>query len=448
MAYKFNSELELIKLEEESNSNVEEVKTYSLDKYDALVSTGVGVISGLMDIFLVGVPTTKKNDRSILTKWSDEQTDEFIKKFSRKMGWDPRTGQEENVRSAIGFLEKKFKVNYDQRHSKDVDNLFRMSTKDHHLKSLSHSPDLMGLFFSVINQFTNTSTFISDGQLITVNTETFELYGSDLLSKLFAAFVNWFGHIVSDVGGSSGTLQRGSGIAMPFYSLTQFLNFGKLNVGKDKQTLAEIANRAFREGYDFRHGAATAIPVLFTEICIRFFWSLRAYFQYDFTLKESIPRIKGNDSLRRMLIFGHGTLSLLDGTNAVIKGGGNYLIITTHLNFIAWFRLSLLVFKEISVQFDMNLYTLDEISEIYEDIHDSIKNQLEWLKTSNIEQFNYETSLYNDTVEILEMDLDEEEFNHALLYIYKKIGIELPWEGDFDSYILSKKPLKFKRKED
>lgn len=109
MAYKFNSELELIKLEEESNSNVEEVKTYSLDKYDALVSTGVGVISGLMDIFLVGAPTTKKNDRSILTKWSDEQTDEFIKKFSRKMGWDPRTGQEENVRSAIGFLEKNLK---------------------------------------------------------------------------------------------------------------------------------------------------------------------------------------------------------------------------------------------------------------------------------------------------------------------------------------------------
>lgn len=130
-----------------------------------------------------------------------------------------------------------------------------------------------------------------------------------------------------------------------------------------------------------------------------------------------------------MLIFGHGTLSLLDGTNAVIKGGGNYLIITTHLNFIAWFRLSLLVFKEISVQFDMNLYTLDEISEIYEDIHDSIKNQLEWLKTSNIEQFNYETSLYNDTVEILEMDLDEEEFNQALLYIYKKIRI-----SDLDPY--------------
>lgn len=278
MAYKFNSELELIKLEEESNSNVEEVKTYSLDKYDALVSTGVGVISGLMDIFLVGAPTTKKNDRSILTKWSDEQTDEFIKKFSRKMGWDPRTGQEENVRSAIGFLEKKFKVNYDQRHSKDVDNLFRMSTKDHHLKSLSHSPDLMGLFFSVINQFTNTSTFISDGQLITVNTETFELYGSDLLSKLFAAFVNRFGHIVSDVGGSSGTLQRGSGIAMPFYSLTQFLNFGKLNVGKDKQTLAEIANRAFREGYDFRHGAATAIPVLFYRDMYPFFLVFKSPF--------------------------------------------------------------------------------------------------------------------------------------------------------------------------
>ena len=34
------------------------------------------------------------------------------------------------------------------------------------MKSLAHSPDIIGLFFSILNQFTSTSTFLNDGQLI------------------------------------------------------------------------------------------------------------------------------------------------------------------------------------------------------------------------------------------------------------------------------------------
>ena len=103
-------------------------------------------------------------------EWTDAQADGAVKMFARRAGWKPRTGNEENVASAIGFLERTYKVNYDQRHSADVGDLFRMSTKNHHIKSLSHSPDVVGLFFSVLNQFTSTATFVSGAMYSTYGT--------------------------------------------------------------------------------------------------------------------------------------------------------------------------------------------------------------------------------------------------------------------------------------
>lgn len=118
------------------------------DKYDYLIAVGCGAIAGLIDIFLVGAPTDSK-----LQGWTDAQVDKTVMAFAKTCGWSPREGKENSVASAIGFLEKKFPVNYDQRHSGDVGGLFTMSTKNHHMKSLAHSPDIIGLFFSILNQF-------------------------------------------------------------------------------------------------------------------------------------------------------------------------------------------------------------------------------------------------------------------------------------------------------
>ena len=134
------------------------------DKYDYLIAVGCGAVGGLIDIFLVGTPKD-----SALCKWTDQQVDNAVMSFAKKMGWNPRSGQEHNVRSAIGFLEhgsqasgfNGFRVNYDQAKSTDVNNLFKMSTKNHHMMSLAHSPDIIGLFFSILNQFTSTSSFIA-----------------------------------------------------------------------------------------------------------------------------------------------------------------------------------------------------------------------------------------------------------------------------------------------
>ena len=139
------------------------------DRYDYLVAVGCGVIGGMVDIFMVGSPKD-----SALVRWTNSQVDNVVKSFAKLVGWKPSEGKENNIASAIGFLEKKFQVNYDQRHTMDVDGMFNMTTKNHHMMSLGHSPDIVGLFFSILNQFTATSTFIADGKVISIKTKSFE----------------------------------------------------------------------------------------------------------------------------------------------------------------------------------------------------------------------------------------------------------------------------------
>ena len=162
------------------------LQKHACDSSDYLIAVACGAVSGLVDIFLVGAPS-----QSVIGKWTDAQVDEAVKKFAEKSGWSPRPGKEGNVASAIGYLERQYKVNYDQRYSADVGGAFNMSTKNHHIKSLSHSPDIIGLFFSVLNQFTSTSSFVSGGKLVTIKTESFELQGNNLVSKVFCGIVNW-----------------------------------------------------------------------------------------------------------------------------------------------------------------------------------------------------------------------------------------------------------------
>ena len=84
------------------------------DKYDYLSAVACGAVGGLVDIFLVGTPGD-----SVLGKWTDSQVDSAVKGFAKLVGWNPSQAQTGNVASAIGFLERKYKVNYDQRHTAD-----------------------------------------------------------------------------------------------------------------------------------------------------------------------------------------------------------------------------------------------------------------------------------------------------------------------------------------
>ena len=376
------------------------------DKYDYLTAVGCGAIGGLIDIFLVGTP-----EESVLGRWTDSQTDKYVMNFAKKMGWNPKPGKENNARSAIGFLERHFRVNYDQRYGSDVNNLFKMETKNHHMMSIAHSPDIIGLFYSILNQFTSTSSFIANGELIMITTDTFELRGNNFISKLFCGIVNWFGHIMSDIAGSSHRKGRGSGIVIPFYELFGFCTFGQFNGEKNKQDLATIATSAFKKGYDFRFGLAQSIPVIITDLLIRFIWAFRRYFQYKKPLKECI--------------------------HAGVKSGGNFLLFFMRLNLIAWLRFVTLVLKEVFIRIGI-VDALQKDIKAYQRINEALLVYLNELKKIDIELFKKETEEYNKVVNVFDSAKTYEELNKMLLDIFDSMGLNKPWQGNFDEHMSNK----------
>lgn len=402
------------------------------DKYDYLAAIACGVIGGIVDILLVGAPGD-----SLLGNWSDEQVEKVVKNFARRVGWSPRDAQGASCASAIGYLEKKYKVNYDQRYSSDVQDLFRMTTKNHHMMSLAHSPDPVGLFFSVINQFTATSSFIAKGQVITIETENFELCGGNFVAKLFCGIANWLGHLISDIAGSSGSVGnggRGTGIVIPFYELFQFCTFGRFSVGKDKQDFATIAVRAFQEGYDLRYGAAMAVPAVLTDLSVRLIWSIRRYFQYGKEISDCVPTSR-HAELRVMLLFGNGTLCAMDGIEAGLRSGGNFLMFFMRLNLVAWCRFAVLVIKEIGIRSGIADSVLWSNLDAYRKINEILSNYLEQIKQVDIKRFEEEGERYARYVDRVRNAQSEEELRQCLQDSYASLGLELPWQGNLNEFM-------------
>lgn len=355
-------------------------RKYGCDKIDYAAAAISGVITGLIDALFVGMPHS-----SLLGNFTDDLADKSVMKFAKLCGWKgPKKGKTSPIASAIGYLERGgnvkqgqeassfgkilskiglittdkdtgkkvfggFKVNYDQRLQSEVP--FDMRPGIHHFLSLAHSPSLVGLICSIINQFTLTSTFIAEGKLITIDADDgkFQLYGKNIYAKIFAGFVNWFGHLMSDIAGSSGgrghNTGKGSGIPIPFSELILFLNIGSF--GNDRRTIAELAVKMFESGYDLRHGAAMSIPVIINELLIRFFWMLKRHYKHNMSWRESLPTTN-NPSVNRMLLVGHGCLCLVDAADAGIRCGGILLTFLLRLNLIAWARLGFAGLKEIN----------------------------------------------------------------------------------------------------
>lgn len=338
------------------------------DKYDYMIAVFCGFSAGIIDSLFVSIPGQGK-----LGQLTDKGSDELVKKVANML-WkgDGRTSIDgkpkhapDTLEKAISYLEQAFPVNYDARYAPDLMNtngaLSSMKPLNHHLLSLSHSPDIVGLIFSIIDQFTGSASFIDGGKVIRVmpikdarNNKVMYMQGTNFESKLFCGVCNWLGHLASDLCGSSSTRKlgktgRGAGLPMPFYSLFLTMNFGNFDGG----SFADIAVKVFEQGYDLRHGAAMAIPVLIEELSIKIIWALKRRYFLKKNWSECIPSAKHAD-LRIMLLFGNATLCLVDGVDAAVRSGlsgGNPITFILHLNLVAWGRLLMLVFRELRIRY-------------------------------------------------------------------------------------------------
>ena len=347
------------------------IKNAQCDKYDYLIAGTCGVIGGLIDVFFVGMPGSGK-----LTNVTDSAVDSAVEKFASACGWEGAREGSDPTKSAISFLERNYKVNYDQATTFGTNGMDgavgNLSPKNHHLKSLGHSPDLIGLFFSILNQFTNTSSFISNGQIITIDTDNHELKGGNFIAKVFSGFVNWLGHLFSDMAGSSGASGRGAGIPIPFYNLLLLFDVG--DFGQHKQSFAKIATQVFEKGYDMRHGIAMAIPVLITELLTRLMWTCKQRFYHEKMWKECIPSAS-NPELRRMLLVAHGSLCLIDTGDAALKSGGDMVQFLLRTNIIGWARFGSLALKEVYAWHNTGHINAEAVDEYLESEYKKMQKQ-------------------------------------------------------------------------
>ncbi len=110
-----------------------------------------------------------------------------------------------------------------------------------------------------------------------------------------------------------------------FLNSSNFATSESSTLDRINKDLATLAVRAFQEGYDARFGIAMSLPVLLCELLVRFIWMIKRRFYFKKPLKECIPTQSHTD-LRIMLLFGHGTLCLMDGADALVRSGGNWLM--------------------------------------------------------------------------------------------------------------------------
>ncbi|MEO3734092.1 hypothetical protein [Lactiplantibacillus plantarum] len=332
------AETELIVL----NETVDSIKGLKpdCDKLDYILATSSGALCGIIDIFLVGKPGESPLG-NITDKWFVARTIDFAKLC------DPEKKNFDSLDSALRFLEKKFKVPYDQTGLGDAGKtIFDLTAKNHHFKSLAHNPSLLGLFFSILDQFSNTSHFVTDGQLVSLQQadEKWELRGGNIPSMLFCGFANWIGHLISDVSGSSSSAakgNRGTGLPSPLWTWTNDIIAIKaklgLSVTETDKAMNELALNIFEKGYDIRFQTAQAIPVFLNELLVRLIYAIRRLFRYfseipkterSFALMWKKCEPFSNATVKRMLTVAHGTFCLVDVGDAVgrslIAGGGTF----------------------------------------------------------------------------------------------------------------------------
>lgn len=321
---------EMKDLESKLNETLESIRllTPECDKMDYGLSVSSGALCGIIDVFLVGKP-----GESLMGNITDKWFANRVTDFAKICGYN---GNRDSLSSVIKFLENKFNVPYDQSVGGETfRELINLTPSNHHFKSLAHNPTLLGLFFSILNQFNNSSDFVSNGELISLNNSDgeFELRGKNIPGKLFCGIANWIGHLISDVSGNSKSKGRGMGIPSPIWAWSNDVITIKrqlnIPVNEFDKSVNELALNLFIKGYDVRFQTTQAIPVFINEMIVRFLYSTRRLIKYYI----NVPRAEqnwellwkscepfSNATVKRMLTAAHGTFCLIDIGDVAIRG--------------------------------------------------------------------------------------------------------------------------------
>lgn len=414
---------------EKLNAKVEQF-TNNADKLDYTIAVASGVIAGLIDSFIVGELTFNLEADS---KWGDEKISNFVKKVAEKKGWNPNAS-DGSIQKAVEYLEKKYPIAADS-----ATNIFG-GGRQHHLRDFSHHPNPLGLFFSILTQFTRkvfgTNTA---GMFMVCSVPDTTYIGNSIKAKLSLGVTNWVFHMISDLAGSSGTIMKGRyGTGLPgpllsFLKMASSLPFfkNKDNVNHLSQWCSKLYNGTLFAnhdaagkiipktaiGFDFRtemgvaHEYITggqlkkqAIPVIVNECMVRGFYLARHLHDElkthrimsfkdlaDSNFRNIIPF--NNRTIARMMTISTGTMVAVDVADAAIRSGVKncfnvynpkmYVDFVLHLNFVGIGRCAIAIGADIVMghklsRFESERLQLMAVQPCFENVVLYYKNAHTW----------------------------------------------------------------------
>lgn len=360
----------------------------SADSLDCLISIASGLLCGALDVLWVGEFSLKAG-----REYASDKVDDLVRKTAKMLGC-----KEDDIKSCVKFLEKKFPVPSDGNTPDFGGGL------QHHLRDFAHHPTIVGLVFSLLTQFTCKSygtTVEGNFLVVDVPAASRAFIGDDIPTKIVNGTVSWFFHLVSDMAGSSSTagLSGGTGIPGPILSLAKeifVLPFFK-NMTVGGKTLSVFLSKLFNGTllakrdeagaiikdsvlkFDLRGELGVgvelgrqAIPVIANECTVRVFYFIRrlasALREIRAASFEDIKRLNwdrikpANDpTLARMLTIATGVFTTLDVGEAVLTQ--KYWV---SINYVGVGRFAVAVGQDVA--WCLKARNVKKIRQMYKDI--------------------------------------------------------------------------------
>ena len=290
-------EIESIFTEEELQQNKEVVRLmnaefnqiHHLDKVDVAIGALAGMVGAAVDILMVGIPE-KTPEGLKAGPLSNYIRDYFERKFP-----------EEEMQKLANSKESKVPFDaQDNRHT--TIRVEGLSAYYHRLLQLGHDP-VLGFIFGVADILTGRMTTIDKtGNVVS---QVMENYAGRKETEIFKALAKQIAHFKSDITTSMG-------LPAPFMSLFNLLQFG--NIGEYDQTIAEIVQGMYYEGYDFIHFCSMSIPTMLVEVIVRMGYAFKRISD-GHAIKDSIPASLNREKypkLVTMLFLGHSAATAVN----------------------------------------------------------------------------------------------------------------------------------------
>ena len=198
----------------------------------------------------------------------------------------------------------------------------------------------------------------------TVRCQIMDCYADRTEKDIFAALAKQILHFKSDITTSMG-------LPAPMMALFNMLQFG--SIGEYEQTIAEIVQGMYYEGYDFIHFCSLSLPTLLIELVVRLCYAIKRI-KEGFSIKDSIQSSTDREKhpkLRTMLFSAHAAA-------AAINAGKVYFSKNPMaINYSQWLAFSKYSFQQLRWLLlekpeSQDLYVTDRINEEFSSLYGNI----------------------------------------------------------------------------